>query len=585
MQGLPASWGPSIAVKELAYVSAVAWSPCGRFIAIGWFGNEESIEVLDAAIHDRHAIFNSPSGSNRVLIFSPDCRLLTLAYDDDVGIHLVNWDIQTCAPMSTISGLQISDRRHLSLAFSGCGMVLGVMSHDSDTSSIHIYNILSGTHIRSHSVGPGLRRIWAHGERLRFATLGPGSITIWEAGFASEYPLTEVESLPTPHYFDPSNPFLFLPAHSRLAFIIEGAVLVWDTQHSKLLLNSVDVEGPWRMTFSSDGRFFACATKGPEVYLWKESPTGYVLHHKFVLSTGHSGILCLSPNGQSIVASSNHTLHLWRTGDSATTLSIPTRPFQHTGSFILEFSPDKSLVATARVTDNTATVLDLKSGVPRLTIDTGMEIYGFRVAGNNIVIVDKEKRITWDLPPGDHVLDVRVNVNDSVQTTIFDHPLPHGLSPPVSISPDLKYIAAVEGWLNSSLNIYDVATGRRLASAESWTGLHMPWFTPDGREVWCSHRYGLPTGWAFVRDSESSFHKLEKLEPTQHPQGGYPWESSHNCKVTGDGWILGSSEKRLLWLPPHWQSCDKRFRVWDGRYLGVLHPELPEVVVLEVLEE
>ena len=215
-----------------------------------------------------------------------------------------------------------------------------------------------------------------------------------------------------------------------------------------------------------------------------------------------------------------------------------------------------------------------------------MEIYCLRVAGNNIVVVDKEKSITWDLPPGDHVLDVRVNVNDSVRTIIFDHPLPHGLRSPASISPDLKYIATVDGpaWWNSRLNIYDMATGKRLASPES-RAPRMPWFTPDGREVWCSRLHGdLSEGWAIVRDSESSFHKLEELEPTQHPQGGYPWESSHNCKVTDDGWILGSSKKRLLWLPPHWRSY-KNFRVWEGRYLGFLHPKLPEAVVLEVLEE
>ena len=85
----------------------------------------------------------------------------------------------------------------------------------------------------------------------------------------------EVESLPTPDNFDPSKPFLFLPTHSRLAFVFEGAVFVWDTQHSKLLLNSVDVGQYWEgMTFSSDSHFFTCGTVGPEVYLWKESPTG-----------------------------------------------------------------------------------------------------------------------------------------------------------------------------------------------------------------------------------------------------------------------------------------------------------------------
>ena len=590
VQGLPTSWDPSITAKKPSHVFAPAWSPCSRFIAVTLSGHGLLlIEILDAATLDRHATFNSPSKYIKELLFSPDCRLLTLAYNG--GSALKTWDIQTGAPVSVISGLKISNPRYLSLAFSACGTVLGVLFSSSDTSTIHIYNVLSGTHIRSHSIGSYLCSIWAHGERLRFAALGQGSITTWEAGFASEYPLTEVESLPTPDNFHPENGFLFFPTHSRLAFVPEGVVFVWDTRHSKLLLDPVDVGEPWGMMFSSDGRFFACGTQGPEAYLWKESPTSYVLHQKFVLSTSHSGYPRLSPNGQLIVASDGDTLRLWRTEDSATTLSIPTRAFQHAGSFILEFSPDKSSIATARMKDDTAMVLDLKSGVPRLIIDAGMIIYGLRAAGNNIVVVGKEKSVTWDLPPGDHVLNVKMNVNDSVRTTIFDHPLPldqppFERSPLVSISPDLKYIAAVEGLggFNSSLNIYDVAAGKRLAGAKSQM-LYMPWFTPDGREVWCSGLHGLTTGWAIIRDSESSFHKLEELEPIQHPQGGYPWEPSHNCKVTDDGWILGSSKKRLLWLPPHWRSGNMAYRVWDGRYLGFFHPGLPEVVVLEVPEE
>ena len=585
IQGLPTSWDPSITVKKPSSVYPVAWSPCSRFIAVGY---GTLIEILDAVTLDRHAIFNSPSGFIQALIFSPDCRLLTLAYLK-AGLHLINWDIQTGAPVSVISALEISEPQYPLLVFSACGTVLGVSIPSSDTSTIHIYNVLSGTYMRSHSVGSDFCRIWAHGERLLLATLGSGSITTWEAGFASEYPLTEVESLPTPDNFDLSDRFLFLPTHSRLAFVLGRAVLVWDTQYSKLLLNSVNVGEHWgKMTFSSDGRFFACGTRGPEVYLWKESPTGYVLHHKFVLSTGYSGNPRLSPNGQSIVASSRDTLQLWRTEDSATTLNIPTPAFQPTGLSILEFSLDKSLMATARTMDNTATVFDLKSGVPRLIIDTGMEISGLRVAGNNIVVVDNEKSVTWNLPPGDHVLGVRVNVNDSVRTRIFDRPLPHGLLSTVSISPDLKYFAAVElqEWPNSSLNIYDVATGKRLARTESHL-LHMPWFTPDGREVWCSRLdKDWVTGWVIVGDSESSFHKLEGLKRTQHPQDGYPWEFPHNCKFMDDGWILGPSKRRLLWLPHHWRSPgDKIYRVWDGRYLGFLHRELPEAVVLEVLEE
>ena len=226
-------------VKKPSSVYPVAWSPCSRFIAVGY---GRLIEILDAVTLDRHAIFNSPSELIQELIFSPDCRLLTIAHG---GSTLTTLDIQTGAPVSVISGLKIPGSQHPLLAFSVCGTVLGVLFSSSDTSTIHIYNVLSGTHIRSHSVGSGFCRSWAHGERLRFATLGSGSITTWEAGFASEYPLTEVESLPTPDNFDPSDVFLFLPTHSRLAFVSEWVAFVWDAQHSKLLLNSVNVREPW----------------------------------------------------------------------------------------------------------------------------------------------------------------------------------------------------------------------------------------------------------------------------------------------------------------------------------------------------
>ena len=581
VHGLPTSWDPSITVKKPDYVYAAAWSPCSRFIAVGY---DTLIEILDAATLDRHAIFNFPSESIRVLIFSPDCRLLTLASCREMGTHLINWDIQTGAPVSVISGLEISDPQHLSLAFSACGTVLGVLFSSSDTSTIHIYNVLSGTHMRSHSVGSGLCRIWAHGERLRFATFGPGSITTWEAGFTSEHPLTEIESLPAPNDLNPSDEFLLLPTHSRLAFVLEGAVLVWDTQHSKLL-SSVDVGEPRRMSFSRDGRFFACGTNGPEVYLWKESPTGYVPHQKLVSSGGMVPSTPLfSPNGQSIFADGGFNLHLWRTTDPTTTFSIPAHAFQRTKPLILVFSPDKSLMATARQADNTTTVFDLKSCVPRLTIDTGIGIHGLRIAGNNLVVVGGRKIVTWNLPPGDHVLDARVDVNESVRTTMLDRPLNRDPVSPASISPDLNYIAIIELELPSdvSLNIYDMATGKHLTSLKSppcW-----PWFTPDGCEVWCYRPDSVPKRWAIVRDSESGFHKLEDLGSTRHPQDGWPWEPFRNCEVTDDRWILSSSKKRLLWLPPYWES-NSLFTVQDGRFLGFLDPAQSEVVVLEVPEE
>ena len=46
------------------------------------------------------------------------------------------------------------------------------------------------------------------------------------------------------------------------------------------------------------------------------------------------------------------------------------------------------------------TVVDLKSGVPQLTIDTGTHIYGLTIAESTVVVAGERKIITWNLPMG-----------------------------------------------------------------------------------------------------------------------------------------------------------------------------------------
>ena len=127
--------------------------------------------------------------------------------------------------------------------------------------------------------------------------------------------LVEVDSLPAPddigykgeHYKEEhyEEEYLFLPTLSRLAFTLQYAVLVWDSRDSKFLLIFYSENGqPTEMSFSPDGRFFACGTIASEIHLWKDSPTGYKLHQK-VKTAGHE--VCrtlLSPNGESIATDS-----------------------------------------------------------------------------------------------------------------------------------------------------------------------------------------------------------------------------------------------------------------------------------------
>ena len=574
-------------MKFPSAIDTVVWSPCSRFIAIVWGRSRATIEILDAATLGRITTLDFTLGGTRWLVFSQDSRLLTWFGNDPW--KFISWDLQTGVLVSTISPEQQGRTLDgFSATYSSCGTMFGVSFRNDHTFTISTYSVRSGTHIYSHSMeGPVLDEIWTHGEYLRFATTKPGSITTWKIGFTPTNAPTEVQSLATPSNSHRMSHLLLHPGLSRLAFTAGGRVKVWSAQDSKFLLDSVDVMWPRRMSFSLDGHFFACGTSGPKFYLWEESPTGYTLHRRFASSIGMSKPL-VSPNGELIVAFGDSAIQLWRTTDSTTSPSTPLTPgsYRSGESFILGFSPDGALAAVTRMGDETVTVLDLEAGAPRLIIDTGMEVYGLGLDGSVIVVVGEGKIISWSLPAVDRVLQPRVNVNDDIRATAFNHPSfpTFAPRPTASVSPDLGHIAIVEGrgHMGSYLHLYDVHTGQCLVSVPIRFEAS-PWFTLDGREIWCVTDRGEAELWGITEDSDSNAAELEHLESTTHPPDGFPRQPPRGYAATGGRWVLGSSGKRLLWLPPHWRS-DGRNWMWGGRFLALIDRELPEPVILELEE-
>ena len=289
----------------------------------------------------------------------------------------------------------------------------------------------------------------------------------------------------------------------------------------------------------------------------------------------------LSPNGESITTSKYSETQLWRTTDPITFLPSVSTQLSEKTDFVLGFSPDKSLATIARLGDNMATILELKSGEPRLVVDTGMEICGLGVTGNTVIVIGYGKIVTWDLPTGNHALGVRANIHDSVRTVVFNHSAP----PPTelhsaSISPDFDYIVITRE-ASEGLDIYDISTGEHLVGTT--VGGHMPWFTQDGREVW-STRTLLMVGWEIIKDEQSNVIGVDHpFRSNEGPSGGFPWISSHGHRVTGDGWVFNSRGNRLMWLPHYWRKYE-RLWTWDGPFAGLLDPGLPEPVILELDE-
>jgi WD40 repeat protein len=294
-------------------------------------------------------------------------------------VYIVSWDLQTGGVVSAITHHDQQFHGVPKVTYLNNGKIIGV-SYSPSVFMISIYNVVSGIHMHNieHDIHGGfcgrVLAIWTHGEFLRVATTELEPITIWEVRFTPRAIFTLVETLYVPDILNADIMITPTPlATYRIVLRREGEISVWDTGDSKLLLCQTNVTPPFylRSTFSSDGRSLASLATESEVYIWKEHSTGYILHGKLEYRP-HFTTPLLSPDGKSIITYSDSMLRLWHTENLRTTPSSSTP--QRSEDFVLDFFSDGLSAVVTRLKDNVVVVLDLKSGLPQLTIDTGMEV-------------------------------------------------------------------------------------------------------------------------------------------------------------------------------------------------------------------
>ena len=603
------SWDASTAATTRpSEIDSAVWSPCDRFIAITW-AKVATVDVLDSATLQRFQTLESPQDvptKGMVLAFSPDSRILTRCS----GLHsifqarelfIVSWDLQT-GGMANVIGLRskIAYPEARSITYSVDGKMAGVLYHNwaepDKGSAISVIDVASGTLMHSHLLENARslpKHIWTHGASSRFVTVHAKTITIWEVGFTSSATPTEVKVLSSPVDFDgkPLGGVQLHPTTYRLAFVnSHRGVLIWDAQDSRYLLTSTDAKFSSKMTFSSDGHFFTCATKGSHVYLWKETSASYILHQILVPNT-ESPTPLLARNGESILAFGGCTIQLLHTKSLTTPpSSILTQAPRRDDRFIVDFSSDGMFAVVAEKRDNTVTVLNLKSGVPQLTIDTSMNVFGLGVTGNVVVVIGNPKVTAWNLPAGDCVSHRRVGLEGSSWTiNLEDRSLEPDLDEDdgsnwtvnsASISSNSRHIALL--FNKKGLFVFNGSTGEYIGDVSHIQGTDNWRFSPDGCNVWAVDQDGGATVWRVGRGWQRVGDPRREVD-IEDPPEGYPWGSSHGYRVTDDWWILGPDGKRLLMLPPPWQYYAVR-RIWKGRFLALLHGGLSKPVILELDE-
>jgi len=471
------------------------------------------------------------------------------------------------------------------ISLSADGDIIGVAYFDRSTPNeftICVYKTDSGQRLYAHSLDKWFIGIWTHDQSFRFAAVESWTMTVWEVDHTFNSCFKYVGAFDLPSDFSPLGSFSFFPALYRLAYVAEGAVLIWDARSDKFIRKAKDENFRGStISFSSDGHFLACGTTGRNIYLWDESPTGYALNQKFT-SSALSPIPLFSPDGTSILTWDSSTIKLWPPGGPPTLASHGSlHTTSHSEHFILAFSLADGVAAFARGKNNMVTVLDLERGTQRLAIDAHMGVQGLRVVEGTIVVEGLNKVITWTLPAGDSVPGVVMKVEDSVTTTEFEVPQ-LGRPQSVSILPDGLHIA-VRGTGDgpaypAPLSIYDMS---RSLLARTFAAGDTLWFSRSGSQVWCDGEVGKEQGWRVVKDNGPTRVSLDPL-PIGNPPEGYPWRSSRGFTVTDDWWILSPEGKRLMWMPHRWRSYERKARVWSGPFLALLHDTLPEPVILKL---
>ena len=277
-------------------VTAVAWSPDGKYIASG--GDDHTIQVWNALTGDRLLVSQGHAGGVPAVAWSPDSTLIASASagpsisGGPAGNNTVQvWNASNGQSIYAYHGHTsgITD-----VAWSPKG---GRIASSSSDYTVQVWDATTGQHaliLRTHSWYEWTLAWSPDGKRL--ATGGP-----------------------------------------------DNAIWIWNTVTGSILYTyHASVEGVTSVAWSPDGTSIASTSSDFTVQVWNASDGKTLQTYR-----GHTSFItgvAWSPNGKYIASSSNDkTVQLWEatTGKAISTYS------QHTGAVVaLTWSPDSKYIAS-----------------------------------------------------------------------------------------------------------------------------------------------------------------------------------------------------------------------------------------------
>jgi WD40 repeat protein len=256
----------------------------------------------------------------------------------------------------------------------------------------------------------------------------------------------------------------------------DRTIILWDvaTRRSIATLTGHS-DSVYSVAFSPDGQTLASGSFDRTIILWDVAT-----RRSIATLTGHSELvrsIAFSPDGQTLASGSNdNTIILW---DVATPRSIATLT-GHFGSVnSVAFSPDGQTLASGS-NDNTIILWDVATqkeitpleghfgSVNSVAFSPDGQTLASGSEDNTIQLWDRDDTIMWYMARGRSIATL---TGDSYGFLVLS----------VAFSPDGKTLAS--GSVDDTMKLWDVATGRSIATLISSRGVGSVAFSPDGKTL------------------------------------------------------------------------------------------------------
>ena len=491
---------------------------------------------------------------------------------DSQGIII--WDIQT--------GVVIRDIRSEvfgTITISGnLGTITLVGERD-----FFIYDGLNGGMLHkgqlqlSHNHEPSVQ--WVHKESLQFATrfkVGRGfAISIQELQPTSDPLSLTAKSFPVPSI---DGEFSFSPVSFHASFVTKTEVVVYDVQGSKILFHTKANKPLYVLPghFSPDGSFLACKTLYHNIYVWRNTPGGYVpwstLQPRlpfmdFSFSPTAISILTWGPQGIQVLHPKNSV-----SSPSPNKMKSLSEQRDH----LMACSVDGAHIVIARRESSVVTVLDSLLGTTVHSIHVGVKIQAIGIVDNTILVASGDKLISWNLGVGERAI-----AGDSHDITpISEYMREAGR---LVLSNDCSQIAFAAGEIAV---LYNIATQAAcIEYAMDGTILDIQ-FSQDGKLL-CVCSYGdstlALTKFEMGEDGCLMGVTKECLKDIESWERFFP--PSRWYHVTSSKWVVDPSGCKCLWLPPHWRTMWVLDVEFEHNFLALVggHHQKPIIIELQPL--